>query len=184
MGITFILITPEPLLGHLSSSESPRFESVFQPQRHLWLEGEAVCLMVAFLVDQQMTWFWLLGVEENHRISVLSSKRGLFSSVTQSCPTLCGSMDCSMPGLPVHHWLPELAQTLVHWVRDTMQPSHPLLSPSLLPSIFPSIRVFSNESVLRIRWPKYWSFRFNISLSNEYSGLIWSVFPSAKSRWL
>ena len=74
-----------------------------------------------------------------------------FSSVAQSCPTLCGPMDCSTPGLPVHHQLLEFTQTHVHQVSDSIQPSHPLLSPSLLPSIFPCIRVFSNESVLRIR---------------------------------
>ena len=95
-----------------------------------------------------------------------------FSSVTQSCPTLCDPMDCSTPGLPVHHQKPELAQTHVHRVSDAIQPSHPLSSPSPLGSIFPSIRVFSNESVLRIRWPKYCSFSFSISASNEYSGLI------------
>ena len=129
---------------------------------------------------------------------------------------LCDPMDCSTPGLPVHHQLPEFTQTHLHWVSDAIQPSHPLLSPSspaaakllqlcptlcdpidgspighpipgilqartlewvaisfsrkddlLLPSIFSSIRVFSNESALRIRWPKYWSFSFNISLSRE-----------------
>ena len=95
-----------------------------------------------------------------------------FSSVTQSCPTLCDPMNCSTPGLPVHHQLPEFTQTHVHWVGDAIQPSHPLLSRLLLPSIFPSIRVFSNESALRIRWPKYWSFSFSISPSNEYSRLI------------
>ena len=81
-------------------------------------------------------------------------------------------MDCSTPGLPVHHQLLELSQTHVHWVDDAIQPFHPLLSPLLLPSIFPSIRVFSYESVLCIRWPKYWSFSFSINPSNEYSGLI------------
>ena len=81
-------------------------------------------------------------------------------------------MDCSTPGLPVHCQLPEFTQIHVHWVSDAIQPSHPLSSPLLLPSIFPSIRVFSNESALCIRWPKYWSFSFNISLSNEHSGLI------------
>ena len=81
-------------------------------------------------------------------------------------------MDCSTPGLPVHHQLPELTQTHVHRVGDAIQPSHPLSSPSLPPSIFPSIRVFSNESVLRIRCPQYWSFSFSISPSNEYPGLI------------
>ena len=102
-----------------------------------------------------------------------------FSSVTQSCLTLCNPMDCSTPGLPVHHQLPEFIQTHVHWVSDAIQPSHPLSSPSFLPSIFPSIRVFSNESALRSRWPKYWSFSFSISPSNEYSGLI-----SSRMDWL
>ena len=81
-------------------------------------------------------------------------------------------MDCSTPSLPVHHQLPEFTQTHVHWVGDAFQPSHPLLPLLLLPSIFPSIRVFSNESVLCIRWPKHWSFSFSISPSSEYSGLI------------
>ena len=93
------------------------------------------------------------------------------SSVAQPCPTLCDPMGCSTPGLPVYHQLPELAQTHVHPVSDAHQPSHPLLSPSP-PSIFPSIRVFSNELALYIRWPKYWSFSFSISPSSECSGLI------------
>ena len=93
------------------------------------------------------------------------------SSVAQSCRTLSDPMNCSMPGLPVHHQLPEFAQTHIHWVSDTIQPSHPLSFPSS-PSIFPSIRVFSNESVLPIRWPKNWRFSFSISPSNDYSGLI------------
>ena len=81
-------------------------------------------------------------------------------------------MDCSTSGFPVRHQLLEPAQTHVHRVDDAIQPSHPLSFPFLPPSIFPSIRVFSNESVLHIRWPKYWSFSFSISLSNEYSELI------------
>ena len=85
-------------------------------------------------------------------------------------------MECSTPGFPVHHQLPELDQTHVHRVGDAIQPSHPLLSPFLLPSVFPNIRerLFSNESVFHIRWPKYWNFSFSfiISPSNEYSGLI------------
>ena len=91
---------------------------------------------------------------------------------TQSCPTPCDPMNCSTSGLPVHHQFPESTQTHVCWV--VMPSNHlilccPLL---LLPSIFPSIRVFSNESTLLMRWPKYWSFRFNISPSNEHPGLI------------
>ena len=103
-----------------------------------------------------------------------------FSSVAQLCPTLCNPMDCSMPGLPVHHQLPEFTETRVHWVGDVIQPSHPLCCPLLfLPSVFPSIRVFANESALRIKRPKYCSFTFNISPSNEYSGLI-----SFRMDWL
>ena len=102
-----------------------------------------------------------------------------FSLVVQSCPTLCSPMDCSTPGLPVHHQLLEFTQTHVHWVHDAIQPSYPLFPLLLLPSIFPSIRVFSNESTLRMRWPKYWSFSFSISPSNEHSGLI-----SFRMDWL
>ena len=123
-----------------------------------------------------------------------------FSLVTQSCPTLCDPMDCSTPVLPVHHQLPEFTQTYVHWalqaslsitsfqslpklmsIESVMPSNHLILCCPLLfsPSIFPSIRVFSNESVLHIRWPKYWSFRFNISPSNEHSGLI-----SFRMDWL
>ena len=103
-----------------------------------------------------------------------------FSSVTQSFLILLDPMDCSTPGVPVHHQLLEFIQTLMS-IESVMPSSHlslccPLL---LLPSIFPSIRVFSNESTFRIRWPKYWSFSFSISPSNEYSGLI-----SFRKGWL
>ena len=94
-----------------------------------------------------------------------------YSSVTRSCPTLSDPMDCSTPGLPVHHQLPMFTQTHVHRVGDSIQPSQPLSSPFPPAWIFPSIRVFLNESVLCIRWPKYWSFSFNISPSNGHPGL-------------
>ena len=81
-------------------------------------------------------------------------------------------MNCSTPGLPVHHQLPESTQTHVHRVDDAIQPSHPLSSPSPPALNLSQLRVFSNESALRIRWPKYWSFSFNISPSNEHPGLI------------
>ena len=95
-----------------------------------------------------------------------------FSSVAQSCLNLCDPVNHSTPGLPVHHQLQEFTQTHVHRVGDAIQPSHPLLSPSPPAPILPSIRVFSNESTLRMRWPKYWSFSFNISPSNEHPGLL------------
>ena len=81
-------------------------------------------------------------------------------------------MDCSMPGFLILHYLSEFAWTHVHWVNDAIQPSHPLLSLLLLPSVFPSVRVFSNDPALCIRWPKYWSFSFSIRTSSEYLGLI------------
>ena len=101
-----------------------------------------------------------------------------FSSVAQSCPTLW-PMKCSTPGLPVHHHLPEFTQTHVHQVSDAIQPSHPLSSPFPLSPIPLSIRVFSNESTLRMRWTKYWSFSFSIIPSKEHPGLI-----SFRMDWL
>ena len=81
-------------------------------------------------------------------------------------------MNCNTPGFPVHHYPLEFAQTHVHWVDDAFRPSHPLWPLFLPPSIFPSLKVFSSESALCIRWPKYWRFSFSISPSKEYSGLI------------
>ena len=102
-----------------------------------------------------------------------------FSSEAQSCATLCDPMNRGIPGLPVHHQLPESTQTHVHRVGDAIQPSHPLSFPSLLAPIPPSIRVFSNKSTLLMRWPKYWSFSFSIIPSKEYPGLI-----SFRMDWL
>ena len=93
-------------------------------------------------------------------------------SITNWRLTLCSPMDCGMPCFLVLHYLLELAQTPVLQVNDAIPPSHPLLPLLLLPSIFPITRVFPSESTLCIRWPKYWSFSFNISPSNEYSELI------------
>ena len=103
-----------------------------------------------------------------------------FSSVQLfSHVRLCDPMDCSTPGFPVHHQLLETAQTHIHCVGDAIQPSHPLSSPSPPTFNLSQHRVFSNESALHIRWPKYWSFSFSISPSNEYSGLI-----SFRMDWL
>ena len=108
-----------------------------------------------------------------------------FSSLTQSCPTLCDPMNHTMPKLPVHYQFPEFTQTHVHRVSDAIHPSHPLSSPSpplssSSPDPFPpSIRVFSNESTLCMRWPKCWSFSFSISPSKEIPRLI-----SFRMDWL
>ena len=93
-----------------------------------------------------------------------------FSSIAELCPTLCDPMNCSTSGLPVHHQLPKFTQTHIHRVRDAIQPSYPLLSPSP-PAPNPSQRVFSNESTVHMRWPKYWNFSFSIIPSKEIPGL-------------
>ena len=103
-----------------------------------------------------------------HTVACISQIR----SVAQLCPTLCNPMNRSTPGLPVHHQLPEFTENHVHLVSDAIQPSHPLLSLIHLHPIPPSIRVCSNESTLRMRWPKYWSFSFSIIPSKEIPGLI------------
>ena len=95
------------------------------------------------------------------------------------CLTVCNPMDCSTPGFPVHHEIPKCAQTHIYRVSDAIQPSCPLSSPSPPAFNFSQHEVFANESVLQIRWPKYWSFSFSISPSNEYSGLI-----SFRMNWL
>ena len=102
-----------------------------------------------------------------------------FSSVPQVCLTHCDPMNRSMPGLPVYYQLPEFTQLMC--IESVMPSSHLILCRPLLllPPIPPSIRVFSNESVLRMRWPRYWTFSFSISPSDEYSGLI-----SFRMDWL
>ena len=125
-----------------------------------------------------MTDFNILNIQHRkkkrrRRILYKNVKRRKFNSAQFSrlVVSLCDPMNRSMPGLPVHQ-LPEFTQTHVHRVGDAIQPSHPLSSPLLLPPIPPSIRVFPNESTLCMRWPKYWSFSFSISPSNEHPGLI------------
>ena len=134
----------------------------------------AILWLHAFAKTHWSVWFKRMDFTEcKLYLNTLSAQ---FSWVTQSCPTLCDPMNCSTPGLPVHQQLPELTQTHVHRISDAIQPSDPLL---LLPTIPPSIKVFSNESTLRIRWPKYWSFSFSISPSNKHPGLI-----SFRMDWL
>ena len=102
-----------------------------------------------------------------------------FSSVAQLCPTLCDPMNRSMPGLSIHHQLPKFTQTHARQVGNGIQPSHPLPSPSLPATNPSSNRLFSNELTRHMRWPKYWSFSFSISPSNEHPGLI-----SFRMDWL
>ena len=100
-------------------------------------------------------------------IKFLRSKMKLLlfhRSFVSECLTLCNPMDCSTLGFPRLHYLSEFAQTHAYWVSDAIQPSHPLLPLLLLPSVFPSIRIFSNESAFHTRWPKYWSF---LQLQNQ-----------------
>ena len=104
---------------------------------------------------------------------------GQFSSVAQSCPTLCNPMNCSTPGLPVHHQLPSSLKLMS--IKSVMPSSHLILCHPLflLPPISHSIRVFSNESTLHMRWPKYWSFSFSIIPSKEHPRLV-----SFRMDWL
>ena len=113
--------------------------------------------------------------------SVVHIHNGIFSSVQSLSRVWLFEIPwiAAWPGLPVHHKLQEFTQTHAHWVGDATQPSHPLSSLLILPPIPPSIRVFSNESTLCMRWPKYWSFSFSISPSKEHSGLI-----SFRMDWL
>ena len=119
-------------------------------------------------------------LQANKNTDIATKEPFQFSSVSQSCPTVCDPMNHSTPGLPVHHQLLEFTQTDVHQVSDAIQPSHPLLSPSPPAPIPPSIRVFSNESILHMRWPKYWSFSFSIIPSKEIPD--WS--PSEWTGWI
>ena len=138
-----------PVPGDQTSLKDQKVKQTLEERRHF-------CETLGFCATSRSWRFLIKSVQ--------------FSSVAQSCLTLWDPMGCSTPGFPVLHYLPELAQTHVHLLSDDIQPAHPLSSPLLLLLIIPSNRVFSNESTLNIRWPKYWS--FSISPSREYSGLI------------
>ena len=135
----------------------------------MWLEGTSVSSLQSHSSSQKhsslLVWNW-------------KSSMNFCCSVTQLYPTHCDPIDCNTPGFPIHHHLPELAQTHFHWVDDAIQPSHSLSPPS--PAFdLSQHQGLLNESVLHIRWPKYQSFSFNISLSSEYTGLI-----SFRMDWL
>ena len=112
--------------------------------------------------------------EQSEQSRVLVKELSWFScrSVAKSCPTLCDPMDCSLPGFPSPHHLPEFAQVHVHWIGDVIQPSCPLL-PTSPPAFSPfQLQGLSSELVVCIRWANYWSFSFSISPSKQYTGLI------------
>ena len=131
-----------------------------------WGKYVCVCIYICMCVCMYVCMY--VYISQSVLVCVYFMNACQFSSVSQSCPTLCDPMDCSMPGFPVHHQLLKLAQTHVHWENDAIQPSHPLLSP------FPPVFNFSQHhslfkwvsSLHHIRWPKYWSFSFSISPSN------------------
>ena len=129
-----------------------------------------------WLACRAVLWKSWGGIESNNSSTMWSVQ---FSSVIQSCPTLCDPMNGSMPGFPVHHQLQSLLKLMS--IMSVMPSNHLILCRSLLllPSILPNIRVYSNESVLHITWPKYWSFSFSINPTNEYSGL-----TSFRMDWL
>ena len=150
---------------YLSSSDSYVviiFQTCFMASSYLILN--------AGVLIQQPKWSSHSKMGKQETIVIDSSVQ--FSSVTQSCLTLCYPMNCSTPGLPDHHQLPEILKLMS--IELVMPSNHLILCRPLLlpPPIFPNIRVFSSKSVLCIRWPKYWSFSFSISSSKEYSGLI------------
>ena len=156
--------------------------------RHHYTRGKLLLFLLSQPISKGQRYFLHFSFLASHCLKMRNQKKcssvfvlwvGWFSSVTQSCPTLWDPMDCNTPGFPVLHQLVELAQTHIHRVSDAIQPSHPLSSPSP-----PAFKVSQHQGlfkclVLHIRWPKYWSFSFSISPSNEYSGLI-----SFRMDWL
>ena len=165
---SFIMLSPSSFSSYPAHTQQTIMSSVLACELQL-----ICCLFWVFSFNTLLPivkWKILLPLEK-FKVS-LSIRVCCSCSVAQSCPTLCDTMDCNMPGFSVLNHLLDLAQTHVRRVDDAIQPCYPLSSPSPSASIFLSIRVFSNELTLDIRWPKYWSFSFTISPSSEYSGFI------------
>ena len=152
--------------------------SICVPNRTMWWEDGKMGREKNETYKKIRKWIWKLIRNSREELRIWMQ---YFNSVPQSCLTLCDPIDYSRPGLSVHHQLPEFTQTDVHRVGDAIQSSHLLSSPSLVFNL-PSIRIFSNESVLHIGWPKYWSFSFNVSPSNEHPGLVGSPCSSRDSQ--
>ena len=142
--------------------------------KSVWILANAIFNRVKFQQNTNQTFAQLFKINciilENSQVS--ASEYLYLNPDSYTHRWYWAPMNHSTPGLPVHHQLPEFTQTHVHRVNDTIQPSHPLSSPFFLLPIPPSIRVFSNESTLPMRWPKYWSFSFSIIPSKEHPGLI------------
>ena len=184
--------TLKSLLQHHSSKASILCHSGFFMVQlsHLYMTtGKTIALTVRTFINKVMSLHFnslsrlVIGFLPRSKCLLISWLQSpstvIFSLFTQSCPTLCDPMDGSMPGLPVYHQLLKFTQLMS--IESVMPSSHLILCHPLLllPSFFPSIRVFSNVSALCIRWPKYWSFSFSISPSNEQPGLI-----SFRMDWL
>ena len=138
----------------------------------LWCCKEQYCIGIWNVTSMNQG---TLDMVKQETVRLNSNILGISSVQSLSHVQLCNPMNCSTPGFSIYHWLLELAQTHVHWISNTIQPSHPLSSPPPPTLSLPSIRVFSKESALHIRWLKYWSFSFNISPSNEHPGLIFRM---------
>ena len=156
-------------LSYLPLPTPPQHRQVFSS-----LSVSLVCYLITSFLPFKDKIFKSNGIRDKTRF--LNAR---FSSVAQSCQTLCDTINHSMPGLPVHYQLLEFIQTHAHWVSVALQPSHPLSSPSPPALNLSQHQGLSNESVLRISWPKYWNFRITINSSSEYSGLI-----SFRMDWL
>ena len=172
--------TLKSLLQHHSSKASILWHSAFfivQLSHPYITTGKTIALTRRTFVGKVMS--LLFNMLSRLVITFLPRSNSVrLSSVTQSCPTFCDPMNCSMPGVPVHHQLPEFTQTHVQ-VSDTIQPSHPLSSPSPSAPNPSQHQDFSNESTLHMKWPKYWNFSFSIISSKEHPGPI-----SFRMDWL
>ena len=184
LGLTGLISLQSKRLLRVFSSTIQKHQ-FFLAQSSLWSRSHTHTWLASLLAKWCLCFFntlsrLVIALRCNCKIQPADFSSVQFSSVAQSCPTLCDPINCSTPRLPVHHHLPEFTQTHVHQVGDAIQPSHPLSPPFPPASNPPSIRVFSNESTLCMRWWKYWSFNFSIIPSKNTQG--W--FPLELTGWI